>query len=202
MACRMPLVAITGARLLGVERSDPGSRAKRAADSVTSGAAGMQPCERLVRVPAARARGEVLARVLRLGGRRPVRGQPREPSRVPRTPVAGEVRQQLAVDGGVRALEQARVLAVVIPSAATTSSGVRSSSQRIAQTVRARRSTVSRMCVTISATSRRSTCSLTDGLRSAIMSIPLLPPRRRWRRSRRTRSPGGGARCAAASCAG
>jgi hypothetical protein len=32
------------------------------------------------------------------------------------------------------------------------------------------------MCVTISATSRRSTCSLTDGLRSAIMSIPLLPP--------------------------
>ena len=47
--------------------------------------------------------------------------------------------------------------------------------QRIAQTVRARRSTVSRMCVTISATSRRSTCSLTDGRRSAIVSIPLPP---------------------------
>src|SRR3954470_14162492 len=62
----------------------------------------------------------------------------------------------------------------VIPRAAPTSSGVRSSSQRIAHTVRARRSTVSRMCVTSSATSRRSTCSLTEGLRSAIASNP--PP--------------------------
>src|SRR4051794_5801988 len=111
----MPLVAMTGAGPRGAERSDPGPGAKRAAGSVTSGAAGMQARERLVGVPAARAGVEVLARMLRLGGRRPPRGQPREPGRVPRTPVAGEVRQQLAVDGGVRALEQPRVLAVRDP---------------------------------------------------------------------------------------
>src|SRR3954467_6492323 len=72
-------IAMTGALLLRVERSEAGSRATRAADSVTSRAAGVQPGERLVRGAAARAGVEVLARVPRLGGGRPVGGQPGEP---------------------------------------------------------------------------------------------------------------------------
>src|SRR3954451_9845471 len=80
-----------------------------------SGAAGVQPRERLVRVAAGRAGAEMLARLPRLGRSRLVRGQSREPRRVSRAPVAGEVRQELAVDGGVGPLEQPGVLALGDP---------------------------------------------------------------------------------------
>src|SRR4051812_45654861 len=94
---------------------DAGSRATRAAGPVTSRAAGVQPRECFVRGAAARTGVEMLARFAGLGRRRPVRGQPREPWRVPRAPIAGEVRQELAVDGGVGPLEQPGVLALGDP---------------------------------------------------------------------------------------
>src|SRR4051812_43920311 len=86
--------------------------AGRAAGFVRSRAAGVQPRERLVCGAAARAGVEVLARVVSVRCVGPVRGEPRELRRVAGAPVAGEVRQELAVDRGVRALEQPGVLAV------------------------------------------------------------------------------------------
>ncbi len=106
-------VAMTGAPPFAGRRGlGRRTRATRATDTVRSRAAGVKPRERLVRGPATRAGVEVLARLLGVGGRRPVGGQPRESRRVAGTPVAGEVGQQLAVDGGVRPLEEPGVLAV------------------------------------------------------------------------------------------
>src|SRR3954471_8469723 len=86
--------------------------AGRAAGFVRSRAARVKPRERPVRGAAARAGVELLARVVsvRCGG--PVRGEPGELRRVAGAPVAGEVGQELAVDRGVRALEQPGVLPV------------------------------------------------------------------------------------------
>src|SRR4051794_28978821 len=110
MGCGARLVAWR-AGPAGRQRSTPDRARHAPAGPVTSRAAGVQPRERLVRGAAARTGVEMLARFPGLGRRRPVRGQPREVWRVPRAPVAGEVRQELAVDGGVGPLEQPGVLA-------------------------------------------------------------------------------------------
>jgi hypothetical protein len=177
MTANLPPAAL--ALLLGAAGAGPrrhtAMRRRGGCRRVLSGAARVQPRERLVRGAAARAGVEVRTCVPGLGGRRPVRGQPREPRRVPRAPVAGEVRQQLAVDRCVRALEQPRVLAMGDPEGGDDLVG-RAFLQPAHRPRRAgppldREQDV----LTISATSRRSTCSLTDGLRSAIASIPLPP---------------------------